>query len=155
MTLAGEHLLVSGAHVLVAIERATGRRVWEVSLGFRPYRLEANDRGVLAIGGGSVGFSLPAHFEPERATIRGRVDLRCVDSASVQLTVGPVRAQLDSQGRYTATIETAGLVRVSASADTGDLESERPAHFPAVELVALNGAGSYDVPTMVLDRCGE
>ncbi len=152
MTLSGEHLLVSGAHVLVALDRATGRRAWEVSLGFSPYRLEANDRGVVAIGGGSAGFSLPARFEPERATLRGEVELRCVQADAVQLRVGPIITKLDSQGRYTASIETAGIVRISASAET-ELDLERQAHFPAVERVALDGAGTYDVPTMLLDHC--
>ena len=152
MAISGEHVLVSGAHELVALERTTGTPAWKVSIGIRPYRIEVNERGVVAIGGLAVGFSLPAHFEPERATLSGRVELRCVQADKVTVHVGPVTTTLDSEGRYAATVETAGLLLVSAMEPSERFEESRP-RAPAAEFVPLTGAGTYDVPTITLDRC--
>ena len=152
MALVGEHVLVSGAHELVALDRTTGRRAWAVSLGIRPSRLLANEHGVVAVSGSAVGFSLPAHFEPERAAVRGRVELRCVEAEAVTVQVGAASTKLGADGRYSAVVETAGLVRVSAMDESGEMEEQRP-YFPATELVRLTGAGTYEVPTMTLDRC--
>lgn len=152
MAISGEHVLVSGTHELVALERTTGTPAWKVSIGIRPYRIEANERGVVAIGGLAVGFSLPAHFEPERATLSGRVELRCVEPDKVTVQVGPVTTKLDNEGRYAAIVETAGLLLVSAMDTRERFEESRP-RAPAAEFVPLTGAGTYDVPTIILDRC--
>lgn len=152
MAISGDHVLVSGAHELVALERTTGTPAWRVSIGIRPYRIEANERGVVAIGGLAVGFSLPAHFEPERAMLRGRVELRCVQAENVTVEVGPVSTNLDGEGRYAASVNTAGLLLVSAMDTSERFEELRP-RAPAAEFVPLTGAGTYDVPTIILDRC--
>ncbi len=156
LAIAGEQLLVGTGDMLVALDRRTGARAWAVGLGIDPYRLLVDDTGVVAMGfGGAAGFALPARFEVEQATLAGRVALRCVEPEAVEVLVGPERVRPDPDGRYQASVTMAGIVRVTVFVEGGEMmQEQRPIPVP-VELVELTGAGHYEVPTLVVDRCSD
>ena len=107
--------------------------------------------GVVA---GRSGFALPAHFAPETATIRGHVEVRCVDASDVRVNVGTESVTLGPQGGYEATVRLAGLVGVSVVVEADErMVVEEQRYLPVTETVKLTGAGEYTVPPLVLDRC--
>ncbi len=150
------HLFVTTKAGLAALDPSTGAEDWKVNLDNSPYGILVSDRGIATTGGRATGFALPAHFVPERATIRGRVEARCVKQSDVRVRIGAKSLRLDAEGSYEATVEVAGLVGVSATVHSdAAMEFEEQRFFPVTDMVVLTGKGEYTVSPLVLDRCEE
>lgn len=152
MTVVGRSLLVSTEHgSVVALDRDTGHRQWELGTGFNPHRILASDAGVVVNAGSAVGFSLPARFQTERALISGRVDTRCQPVSEVVVAVGDKRVRPDKNGAYTAEVNMAGTVLISGPG-SGMPERIEP-YQPNHARIRLTGKRRYTAPPITLNYC--
>lgn len=156
----GPRLAISGGDVVVstaaatvlALDRASGDRRWEVGLGIHPLALIATGAAVVGIGpDGAAGFGLPVSAPVEAARLRGRVVAGlcgALDGAIV--TVGGTRVPLDATGQYSAHVTARGFVTISAApAQPSSLSA------PSTAVVRLDGRRDYRVPDLTSGRCTE
>ncbi|MBK7195457.1 MAG: PQQ-binding-like beta-propeller repeat protein [Myxococcales bacterium] len=157
LALAGADVLVTtAAGRLMAIDRAAGTVTWTLGLGGDPYRLWATPTAVVAGGGADVaGTALPPSAPRETAQIAGRVvDGGCGPAATAAVRVDGAAVPVASDGRFVASVDARGFVRVEAAADPDAAMSWEGRARAAVVVVPLTGAGRYDVGDLTAGACG-
>lgn len=157
LALAGADVLVTtAAGRLMAIDRAAGTVAWTIGLGGDPYRLWATPTAVVADGGGdAAGTRLPPRAPSETAAITGRVvDGGCGPARTAVVRVDGAATPLTSDRRFAARVVARGFVRVEVDADPDAAMAWEGRARATVVVVALTGAGRYDVGDVTAGACG-
>jgi outer membrane protein assembly factor BamB len=132
---------------LVRVALSDGRLVWRVGTAIASGWVWATPSGVLVDSGAvRAGVALPLErVVPERARVRGRVELGTCEAGDVQVGAQSVLVTPAADGSFTLEVESVGFVGVTASR-TNLEESESELRCPESSVVvALDGSAEYAV----------
>ena len=154
---AGDDVLVTiaGGQVM-AIDRAAGTVRWALGLGGDPYRLWMAPGGfVVDAGGDAAGATLPLAAAREVARLTGRViDGGCGPARGAQVRADGAVVAVDADGRFAASVDARGFVRVEVAAAPDDAMAWEGRARPTVVVVPLTGRGSYALGDLTAGTCG-